>query len=80
MIIKLCRVVKETPDIVSTILPDLEMLPEVHASKQSWLMRRSRTPSPAKKENSKTQPQQQRPRESFFESKTDKVVLHLLKS
>ena len=67
------RVVEDIPEIVSTILPDLEMLPEVHASKPSWLMRRSRTPSPtAGKEYSK---RQQPVREPFLypQSKTDKV-------
>ena len=42
------RVVVEEPMIVSTILPDMEMIPEVHTSKPSFLMRRSKSPSPPK--------------------------------
>ena len=67
------RVVEETPEIVSTILPDLEMLPEVHTNKPSWLLRRT---SPMQKDN---QPEQLQPvRDPVFESKTNKVLLHLL--
>lgn len=84
------RVVEDTPEIVSTILPDLEMLPEVHASKPSWLMRRSRTPSPGDKDHTKRQqlvretrqlarePQQQPMREPvrepYLQSRTNKVT------
>lgn len=64
------KVVEETPQIVSTILPDLEMLPEVHASKPSWLMRKSRSPSPVDKEKLKPQ---QPVKERNLPSKTDKV-------
>jgi len=73
---ELCRTVEEMPEIVSTILPDLEMVPEVHTSKPSWLMRRSRSRSPMKKDDSKSQ---QHMREPLFESKSNKVSLHLIK-
>lgn len=85
VIMVLPRVVEDTPEIVSTILPDLEMLPEVHASKPSWLMRRSRTPSPGDKDHTKRQqliretrqlarePCQQPVREPYLQSKTNKV-------
>ena len=89
----LFRVVEEPPQIVSTILPDLEMLPEVHASKPSWLMRRSRTPSPVVKDIPKFQPPTREPyrppnrepyrpsiRELYIESKSDKVLWHLFKN
>ena len=65
------------PEIVSAILPDLEMLPEVHASKPSWLMRKSRSPTPVDKEKSKPQQPQQPVRERNLPSKTDKVSLCL---
>ena len=72
------RVIEDIPEIVSTILPDLEILPEVHASKPSWLMRRSRTPSPADKDDTKRQ--QPAAREPYLPSKTDKVSWHLFKN
>ena len=68
---RLFRVIEDTPPIVSTILPDLEMLPEVHASKPSWLMRQSRTPSPVAKDIPKFRPPT---REPYIESKSDKVL------
>ena len=74
---RLSRVVEETPQIVSTILPDLEMLPEVHASKPSWLMRKSRSPSPVDKEKLKPQ---QPVKERNLPSKTDKVCLPTTKN
>ena len=85
LMMALPRVVEDTPEIVSTILPDLEMLPEVHASKPSWLMRRSRTPSPGDKDHTKRQqlvkeirqltrePHQQPVRMPYLQSKTNKV-------
>ena len=60
---------------MSTILPDLEMLPEVHASKPSWLMRRSRTPSPVDKKIS----QQSVVKDPYLPS-THKVSLDLPKT
>ena len=53
------------------------MLPEVHASKPSWLMRKSKSPSPVDKEKSKPQQPQQPMRERNLPSKTDKVSLSL---
>jgi len=66
-------VVVEEPMIVSTILPDLEMIPEVHVSKPSFLMRRSKSPTPPKDAETRSR-QHAVPIRQQFQSRTNQVI------
>jgi len=64
----------EEPMVVSAILPDLEMIPEVHTSKPSFLMRRSRSPTPPKDSDTKSR-QHVVPASQRFQPRANQVNL-----